>query len=116
MVGRLGGSHLRVLEPDQIAQKMIAKDHAKLAVFLLPAVGTISQIRPRGLVQRLSQHAVVGGGPLEADLSGDRKRLIGDRTFRRPEPDRSTSEFTLDELARGFQLMARVAGIAKPAG
>src|SRR5579864_584977 len=95
---------------------MISKDHTQRRLSLLPTIGTIGQLGTGGLVERLSEHAVVGRGPFEAHFSGDGQGFIGNRTFGGPEPDGGAPEFALYELARSFQLMTRVAGVEKPAG
>ena len=59
---------------------------------LLPAVGPVQAVHAHGAAQRAVEHAAVGGRPLEAQLGGDGEDLVGNRTFRGPQPRRRRAE------------------------
>ena len=54
--------------------------------------------------------------PGEPGLSRQRERLIGNRTFRRPQTDRRDAELLQTVSAGAIQLLARIAGIREAAG
>src|SRR5262245_44550206 len=63
---RLRCIHFGVNEADEVAQKMIAEDHAKAAVVLLPAIRAVESFDRNGPAQGAVEDAAIGSRPGEA--------------------------------------------------
>src|SRR5579859_3015792 len=109
--------HTAVNEADQVRKMMVAEQpgdgfFAELhAPRLEQAIGTGRNaigVTKKANVQCAPEHAFIGAEPLEALLRRNGESLIGDRTFRRPQPYRVHAECFLMILARELQLFARV--------
>ena len=107
---------LRILESDQVAQVVIAKQHPHLTAVLAPHIRLIGDIDAGIVPQRPRQHAVIGRRPRESALRRQRQRLIGDRTLRRPQSRRRDSQLLFHIGSRALQLHLRVVRILKPRG
>ncbi len=86
---RVGGAHAGIDEPDEIAEHMIAEDHADLAIALRPEIRPVGDVGRGGAAQGAVENAVVRGGPLEADGGGEFEDVVGNRAFGRPEAQRA---------------------------
>ena len=73
--------HAGINEPNQVAQQVVAEDHAQAAGVLLPAVGSVGEVGTGVLAEGPGQHAIVGGCPLKAGIGGEGEGLVGDGTF-----------------------------------
>src|SRR5579859_1074522 len=77
---------------------------------LMRIFGEASVIAPESDVARSSKNAFIRGKPAETQLRGDIQSLVGNRTFRRPQPRRLLSEDVLVIPAGANQLLLRVFG------
>ncbi len=106
--------HLGIDKADQVAHEVIAKDQPHTLAALAPLIRTVEAVhRDRALLGAV-EHAAIGGGPLEAQVGGQRKNFVGYRALRRPQTDGRDAEMPLHVFARQFELHARVVGIAEP--
>ncbi len=116
MAGGIRRAHPRIFETDQVAEVMIAEDHAHLATLLPPDVRLIGDLDARIAIEGAAEHSVIAGRPGEARFVGQGERVIRHRAFRRPQAHRRDSHFFPHVGARAIKLLTGVLRILKPRG
>ena len=92
---------------------MVAENHGQRTPVLLPVVRPVKSVDAHAAPQGSVEHSAIGGRPAIAKLGGDAEGFVGDRALRRPQPGRRGAEGLRGELARHFELLARIARIAE---
>src|ERR1700733_8086437 len=116
------GAHAAVNESDEIRKHVIAKkshdffsisQHAQRRIHAAGIFWNPAAVAAKSAAERASENAFVCAEPLEALFGGEIERLIGNRTFRRPQSGRRAAKKFFVIVARAAQLFGGVIRISK---